>query len=578
MRGTCVSLLAALLVLTAPAFAAGSGAARTAGEMLYQRGLLDGAPVRARRTDLGPVEGRAAACATCHRGSGLGTTEGVLFVPPVTGRALFSDGKDPLVVRVDRRLNAGVHIARGGLDLPAFSTILREGRRPDGSLLSAVMPRYELDPATVESLAAYLWTLSAEVAPGLQDGAINIATVLGPSMDPAGRRALRATLETYVAQRNAALSKRRHLDVSTMERRYAFPRQWRLAFWELEGRPETWPAQLIRYQQAQPVFALLSGGGGDWAPVEQFCNKAGIACWFPSVDATDAASRTPLALYFSAGSQLDARVIEAHLGSRAGTMRRVLVLHDSGTEPRAAVDLLRRRVLAPGAALRVLPADASQLDAALSEVGEDDLVVAWLSPASAARLARHRPPRAAFYWSTTGEADSGVWPEAWRAKGWRIDPLEREPVRAANLKRFAQWAAAAKLPLDAPRLQSEAWFAARAFETALSDALGNLHPRYLVERAQDMLSLHEAERVQQETESLMRGMKARRVPLPGLAAGSLALPDLDLLRRRHGTSIYPNLSLGPGQQVAAKGAYVVPLGAPDDAAADWIVPDESPNP
>ena len=37
-----------------------------------------------------------------------------------------------------------------------------------------------------------------------------------------------------------------------------------------------------------------------------------------------------------------------------------------------------------GAALRVLPADSSQLDAALSEVGEDDLVVAWLSPASAA--------------------------------------------------------------------------------------------------------------------------------------------------------------------------------------------------
>ena len=30
------------------------------------------------------------------------------------------------------------------------------------------------------------------------------------------------------------------------------------------------------------------------------------------------------------------------------------------------------------------------------------------------------------------------------------------------------------LPLDAPRLQSEAWFAARALETALSDALGNL--------------------------------------------------------------------------------------------------------
>jgi hypothetical protein len=47
----------------------------------------------------------------------------------------------------------------------------------------------------------------------------------------------------------------------------------------------------------------------------------------------------------------------------------------------------------------------------------------------------------------------------------------------------------------------------------------------------------------------------------------------DLTSAREGTTIYPRLTLGPGQRLASKGAYVLPLaGQPFGSQAEWIVP------
>jgi hypothetical protein len=55
---------------------------------------------------------------------------------------------------------------------------------------------------------------------------------------------------------------------------------------------------------------------------------------------------------------------------------------------------------------------------------------------------------------------------------------------------------------------------------------------------------------------------------------------LERMEHRLGTafelSLYPHLSLGPGQRFASKGAYVVSAGEPGHAVitplSDWIVP------
>src|SRR6266403_4878844 len=61
-----------------------------AGETLSRRGLLpSGEPVQATREAGATVQGADAACVSCHRRSGLGSTEGRISIPPIAGPYLF---------------------------------------------------------------------------------------------------------------------------------------------------------------------------------------------------------------------------------------------------------------------------------------------------------------------------------------------------------------------------------------------------------------------------------------------------------------------------------------------------------
>src|SRR5262249_61056744 len=60
------------------------------GKRMYREGLLpSGQPLRATVQGDIPLAGTQFTCASCHRWSGLGASDSAVFVPPVTGPALY---------------------------------------------------------------------------------------------------------------------------------------------------------------------------------------------------------------------------------------------------------------------------------------------------------------------------------------------------------------------------------------------------------------------------------------------------------------------------------------------------------
>ena len=90
-----LAVLGYVLLNSSPAPAA----APAPGEAMFRRGVLpSGQPLRAQRQPDLQLSGAGAACANCHRRSGLGEIEGRISIPPISGTYLFHprarDGDD----------------------------------------------------------------------------------------------------------------------------------------------------------------------------------------------------------------------------------------------------------------------------------------------------------------------------------------------------------------------------------------------------------------------------------------------------------------------------------------------------
>jgi hypothetical protein len=173
----------------------------------------------------------------------------------------------------------------------------------------------------------------------------------------------------------------------------------------------------------------------------------------------------------------------------------------------------------------------------------------------------------------SGEAASALDP-GWRDRAWLVQCSEAEPLRTANLRRFRSWLASRQIAEIDERMQSEVFFAVNFLAATVDGMLNNLHPDYLIERAEASLAMRELMQVQEEVQALQMGgggrqpAQAARAATPASAAGV----DFALQLSRGGTTAYPRLSLGPGQRFASKGVYLIKLkpGAAD--LPEWIVP------
>ncbi len=504
------------------------------GARLYRDGrLASGEPLRATVGEGVEVAGAQAACARCHRRSGLGGSEGSRSIRPIAGRLLF-EPPDPASLPRSRTA-----VPRPVYDRAALARALREGVDPTGRRLDPLMPRYELGDEAVAQLEAHLRSLAPATQPGVSDAEIHFATVVAPDVDPAKSRAMLDVLHTFFADKNAGTrSEVRRKAAGAMRMQKAY-RRWALHVWELAGPPDTWRAQLEAHYARQPVFALLGGiGAGTWRPVHEFCEGREIPCLFPDVDFPVVSGENHYSIYYSRGVTLEAEVLATHLaggtepigpvfqvfrgealgGGPARTLREALARRGIATVdriPREAVpssafwrDLLRE---AQGRPL-VLWLDGDEL-AELPGVDEAPPAGIYLS---ASLLAMRRPPLPGSWLEHTRLA----WPFA-------ITPGWEEP-----LVRMKLWLRARNIPVGDERAQANAYFAASTVGEVLMEMVDNFSRDYLIERIEHM-------------------------------TGRSLFP-----------SVYPRLSLGPGQRFASKGAYVARFSPDGKLVADgeWIVP------
>lgn len=242
--------------------------------------------------------------------------------------------------------------------------------------------------------------------------------------------------------------------------------------------------------------------------------------------------------------------------------------------------------------------DSRDLRAAISDAGQYDAIVLWLNREEI--LALNGEPafgKLTVFSGILGGAENLPVSSAWRAQARMVFPYELPSRRGANLAYFRSWLNSRGIELIDESMQSEVYFAASYLRDTLGEMLNNFHRDYLLERADSQLSLWQSRKAIDE--SLQRqNLRQRFVhyiestsspassnddavnnpTTASSAARQARVTAADNLAARTGSTVYPSLSLGPGQRFASKGAYIVRFVGESDATihleADgpWRIP------
>ena len=529
------------------------------GERLYRQGItVSGAAVQASSQSDVPLVGMQAACVSCHRPSGMGSSEGGYYVPPINGPLLFAPRQldrlrmfPQLFHQVQpQTFTSRLHQPhmRPGYTLESLAIALRDSVDPAGQKLASLMPRYRLTDADVKALAAYLRTLSAQIDPGVDAHDLQLATVFSDRVPADQRDAMLATLQAYVKWHNLNL----HEDRSRHDFSHYGPsafvpveRNWELSVWTLKGDESTWRAQLQAFYQTRPVFALVGGKvDGSWAGPSQFCNQQRIPCLFPDTDLPAwPPTKLGYTVYFSAGLALEAQVGASYIASHEGGRGQVVQLAavDAFGELPAGVFERALRTRAPHVRQDLVTyRNRTQLDAALkaAAVRPDTTLVVWpgrdvgmvvgaleaLRPQVSQVLLPSRAIDAAKATATSGLASRLRF----------VDPYELKPSSHAKSFDTRAWMRTRGLTINHPLLQFKAYYAMTMLGAALFEISNDFYRDYLIER------------IENESQKDMN---------PGM---------------------YPRLALGPGERYAGKGAAIVRFAPNEPArlipASDWIIP------
>ncbi len=448
------------------------------GRRIYEEGLLsDGRPLQAARPEGFRIEGPAAACTVCHRRSGMGSIEGnvknTILVPPITGGLLLAPSRfagafldsSHYYVPNDAWARA---LTRPAYDASTFARALREGLDAGGKPLIAPMMRYDLDDAAIAALLAYLSTLVAEPAPGVDKNTLHLATVVTPDASPAQTQAVLAVLNDWA--RNTRI----------------VGKLWQLDVWRLQGEAATWGGQLAAAYAKQPVFALLSGVGlARWQPIETFCEQNRIPCVLPVNEAVNAADDVYYSVQYSAGVLLEARVLAKFLTQLEGgppPARRLLQVVSDASGQQAAAMLNRSLGEQAGEENTRFFRLSSAADL-WHGVTQGDSVVLWLRPAQIAQLVAdypQGPPALKVYLSALLAAPQNITlPPAWRQRVAWVSLFDDASVQGEIARvRLVQWLRQRNIAAGADlRWQADAYVASYLFKSALMEIQTQEHRR-----------------------------------------------------------------------------------------------------
>lgn len=570
-------LLALLAFLPDAACAQGSSDTNTRteaeklilGQRIYREGILpSGKPLQGVAQANVLRVGTDAACVTCHRRSGYGSSEGTLEIRSVTGPALFgkhdvrpvapesgtngtrrastNNPADSASATTRALRESRIAAFYGKRQRPPYDDVslrraINEGVDVTGRALNVGMPRYALDADDYASLLAYLKTLSVHFSPGVTDDKFHFATVIQPGIDAAKRRALFEILQAYINDRNTGMRSevRKHLAGSVrLGRTY---REWVLHVWELSGPSESWGKQLEAYYSRQPVFALISGlGNTSWRPIHDFSERFEVPCIFPQTDLPVVEGQGIYTVYLSKGITLEAAALAKFLQDRGerGPVTQVFRRDETGG---IASDTFRKAWKAKGGTHlkeRVLdgaPDKAFWQD--LWNASAHSTLILWLSPkdlAGAQELVATESKVKFIYLSSTLLADdSSALITVPDRRVRLVYPQDLPEARQQRLLSVKSWLRTNGIALSDERLQMNAYLAMMITAGEISHAMDTFSRDFLLERIEHRV-------------------------------GNAFDP-----------SLYPHLSLGPGQRFASKGSYIVDAasaGTPLNRVSDWIVP------
>jgi len=515
------------------------------GHRIYHQGIgEDGKLITAKGVGGTSLTGKRAACENCHRRSGYGSSEGGMLAPPIIGKLLFKD-RDFHYRELDRNMSRP--ITRPAYNQKLLARALKNGIAANDKPLQSLMPRYSLSRSEIEQLGLYLQQMGENDAIGVDKEYIHLASVITPDVPERRKKAMLATLETYVKNKNAETRQEHTRAVKSPWHRswkYEAYRKWHLQVWELQGEPSSWKSQLENLYARQPVFALVSGiGTSTWQPVHEFCESNRVPCLFPSVALPGESLEQYYSFYYSQGIKLQARAIVKHLSDSHGksTPQTILQIVDKNPRSTDSASVFSAQ-LATNSLLNRVSTQTLEITAAnelMKMTGNDSsskyVIVSWVPLSILEGLDRKYATRVDRIYAPTSSPETANYQHNFASDIYFIHPYTLPKMLDRTLVRATSWAEINRVSITDQEITANTYFAVTLLTKAVNHLRSNYSRNYMIERVEHML-------------------------------------DNNVFQ-----SVFPHLSLGPNQRFASKGCYV--LGPFKDPAqlntaedGKWIVP------